>query len=75
MAVPIIRTVCSPISDYKKPFIIEADASLFATGAVLLQEDSNREEHPTGFLSNSLNPAKRNYQVYDRELLVIMRAL
>jgi hypothetical protein len=45
---------------------------MFATGAVLLQEDSNGEEHPTGFLSNSLNPAERNYQVYDRELLAIM---
>lgn len=63
------------IPDYIKPFIIEADASLFATGAVLLQEDSNREEHPTGFISSSLNPAEQNYQVYERELLAIIRAL
>jgi len=46
------------IPDYSKPFIIEADASLFATGAVLLQEDSNRDEHPTGYLSHSLDPAE-----------------
>src|SRR5258705_449163 len=63
------------IPDYSKPFIIEADASLFATGAVLLQEDSNGEEHPAGYISHTLNPAERNYQVYDRELLAIMRAL
>jgi len=63
------------IPDYEKPFIIEADASLFATGAVLLQEDANGDEHPTGYLSNSLNPAERNYQVYDRELMAIIRAL
>ena len=63
------------IPDHTKPFIIEADASLFATGAVLLQEDSNGEEHPAGYLSNSLNPAERNYQVYDRELYAIIRAL
>jgi hypothetical protein len=63
------------IPDYTKPFIIEADASLFATGAVLLQEDSNGEEHPAGYLSLSLNPAERNYQVYDREFLAIIRAL
>jgi hypothetical protein len=63
------------IPDYTKPFVIEADASLFATGAVLIQEDSNGDEHPTGYLSTSLNPAERNYQVYDRELYAIIRAL
>jgi hypothetical protein len=63
------------IPDYTKPFIIEADASMFTTGAILLQTDSNGEEHPTGYLSSSLNSAERNYQVYDRELLAIIRAL
>ena len=60
------------IPDYSKHFIIEADASLFAMGAVLLQVDSNREEHPTGYLSLSLKPTERNYQVYDRELYTII---
>jgi len=63
------------IPNYSKPFIIEANASLFATGAVLLQEDSNGDEHPTGYLSHSLDPAERNYQVDDRELFAIIRAL
>ena len=63
------------IPDYSKRFIIEADASLFASGAVLLQEDSNGEEHPLGFLSTSFNTTERNYQVYDRELFAIIRAL
>lgn len=58
-----------------QPFIIEADASLFATGAVLLQEDSDGDEHPAGYLSLFLKPAKRNYQVYDQELHTILRAL
>jgi len=60
------------IPDYTKPFIIEADASLFVTGAVLLQHDMNGDEHPCGYLSNSLDPAERDYQVYDRELYVIV---
>ena len=42
---------------------MEADTSLFASGAVLLQEDSNGEEHPLGFLSTSFNTTERNYQV------------
>ena len=53
------------IPDYSKPFVIKADTSLFATGVVLLQEDSNGEEHLAGYLSHSLTPAEQNYQVYD----------
>ena len=63
------------IPDYTKPFVIEADASLFAVGAVLLQEDSNGDEHPAEYISSSLNPAERNYQTYDQEFLAILTAL
>jgi transposase InsO family protein len=31
--------------------------------------------HPIAFLSKSLNPTERNYEIYDRELLAIMTAL
>ncbi|KAJ3502093.1 hypothetical protein NLJ89_g9041 [Agrocybe chaxingu] len=56
------------------PFRIEADSSGFATGAVLsqLQEDIWR---PVAFSSKSLNDVERNYEIHDRELLSIMRAL
>jgi len=61
--------------DSFKPFIIESDASKFATGAVLRQQDINGDWHPCGYISQSLNPAERNYQIYDRELLGVVRAL
>jgi len=61
--------------DYTKPFEIESDASLYATGAVLLQQDTNGEWHPVAFHSQSMSPTERNYQVYDRELMAIIRAL
>jgi hypothetical protein len=61
--------------DPARPFQIEADASKYASGAVLTQEDLNGERHPVAYLSKSFNQAERNYQVYDRELLVIVRAL
>jgi hypothetical protein len=61
--------------DPLRQFALATDASLFATGAVLLQTDSNGSYHPCGYLSQSLNPAERNYQIYDRELLAVIRAL
>ncbi|GBE77937.1 hypothetical protein SCP_0108190 [Sparassis crispa] len=47
----------------------------FATGAVLRQADINGDLHPCAYISQTLNPAERNYEIYDRELLGIIRAL
>ena len=61
--------------DQMKPFQIETDASKYATGAVLTQLDSNGNRHPISFISKTFSPAKRNYEIYNRELLAIIRAL
>ena len=61
--------------DHSKPFQIESDASKYATGAVLTQLDSNGDRHPVAFISKTLSPTERNYEIYDRELLAIIRAL
>ena len=61
--------------DKTKRFCMETDASKYATGAVLKQKDGNGDWHPVGYLSQSFNSAQRNYEVYDRELLLIIRAL
>ena len=58
-----------------KPFTIESDASKFATGAVLRQKDRNGDWHPCGYISHSFTPTERNYEIYDRELLGIVRSL
>ena len=58
-----------------KPFVIESDTSKFATGTVLWQQDDNEDWHPCGYISHSLNATQRNYKIYDRELLEIIRAL
>jgi len=67
---PVLQMV-----DQDKPFELECDASAFATGAVLLQRDSNGDKHPVAYFSKALNPAERNYHVSDQELLAIIRAL
>ena len=61
--------------DQARPFQIEADASKYASGVVLTQMDSNRDRHPVAFLSKTFNETERNYEIYDRELLGIIRAL
>ena len=63
------------LPDKTKPFTVESDASKFATGAVLRQADANGDMHPCAYLSKSFDAAQRNYEIYDRELLGIVRAL
>jgi hypothetical protein len=58
-----------------KPFQIESDASKVATGMVLTQLNSNGDRHPVAFLSKTFSETKRKYEIYDRELLGIFRAL
>jgi hypothetical protein len=58
-----------------QPFRVETDASGYATRAVLSQQDKEGKWHPCAFLSQSMAPAERNYDIYDKELLAIIRAL
>ena len=58
--------------DHTRPFQIESDASKYATGAVLTQLDSNGNRHPISFISKTLSPTERNYEIYDQELLDII---
>jgi uncharacterized protein YxjI len=48
-----------------RAFQIEADASKFASGAVLTQEDSNGAQHPIAFISKTFNSIERQYEIYD----------
>jgi hypothetical protein len=58
-----------------RPYRLEADSSNFATGAVLSQEGEDGKWHPVAFLSKSLNEVERNYDIHDKEMLAIIRAL
>jgi transposase InsO family protein len=62
--------------DPSTPFRIEADSSDFATGAVLSQPSSSDGKwHPVAFYSKSLDAVQRNYEIHDKEMLAIIRAL
>lgn len=55
-------------------FVVEVGASDVGVGAVLSQR-SVQELHPCTFMSHRLNSAERNYNVGNRELLVVKMAL
>ena len=73
------RITSSPIlamPNDRQPFRIKADSSDFASGGVLLQlSEVDGKWHPVSFLSKSLSPVERNYDIYDKELLAIVRCL
>jgi len=56
-------------------FFIMTDASLMASGAVLMQRDGNGDLHSCAYYSKTFAPAERNYDIYDHELLAIIHAL
>jgi len=56
-------------------FSITTDTSKHATRGVLMQQDTNGDWKPCAFLSQSLNLAEWNYDIYDRELLAVICAL
>jgi RNase H-like domain found in reverse transcriptase len=48
----------------------------FATGAVLSQQSTEDNKwHPIAFLSKSLSLVKWNYEIHNKEMLAIVRAL
>ena len=53
---------------------METDASGHAIGEVLFQEQDGKWK-PIAFLSRTMQPAERNYEIHDKELLAIMEAL
>lgn len=59
--------------DPGKPFIMKTDASAYAIGAVLVQEDGENE-HPIEYASRLLTAAERNYSTIEREALAVVWA-
>ena len=60
--------------DHNKPKMVETDASKYAYGAVLSQLEDGTWK-PLAFMSRTMQPAEVNYDVHDKELLAIIKAL
>jgi len=56
---PVLR-----YSDMDLLFFVMTDASLVASGAILMQKDGNGDLHPCTYYSKTFTPAERNYDIY-----------
>ena len=54
---------------------VEVDVLDFAIERVLLIKCEDKKWRPIAYISKLLNKAKRNYKIYDKEILVIIRYL
>jgi len=61
--------------DLDKEFRVEADASNYATEGVLSMKCSDEIWRPITFISKSLSDTERNYKIYNKEMLAVVRCL
>ena len=58
-----------------KEFRIKTNASNYATRGVLSIKCSDNLWRPVAFISKSLSNTKRNYEIHNKEMLVVIRCL
>ena len=71
--------------NFAKRFYLQTNASAYGMGAILSQaagiddtpplKNSKPKLHPLAYYSATLSPAERNYDIYERELLAVMKSL
>jgi hypothetical protein len=61
--------------DWTKKAVVEVDASNWATGGTLSQHGPDDILYPVAYFSAKHSPQECNYDIYDKELLAIIKAL
>jgi len=61
--------------DHDREVIIETDASGYVSAGVLSQYDDDGVLHQVAYFSKKHSPAKCNYDIYNKELMAIIKAL
>ena len=59
--------------DAEKQIIVETDASDYVSAGIMSQYDDNGVLHPVAYFSKKHSPAEYNYEIYDKELMAIIR--
>jgi hypothetical protein len=60
--------------DLRKPFEVKTDVSDYTIGGQLGQRDVTGKLYPVVFFSKKLERLRRNYLIYNKELLAIIEA-
>jgi len=55
-----------------KEFRVKADASNFAMGGMLSIKCKDNRWRPVAYISKSLNETERNYEIHNKEMLVVI---
>ena len=63
------------ILDINREMRVEADASDYATGGVLLTKYEDGKWRPVAFISKLLNAMEQNYKIHNKEMLAVIRWL
>jgi hypothetical protein len=61
--------------DHSREVIIETDLSDYVYARVLSQMNDEGVLHPVAFFSKKHSPAECNYDIYDKDLMAIIKAL
>ena len=61
--------------DPSRETVVETDSSGYVVGGVLMQYDENGTLRPCAYFSQQNTPTESNYEIYDKELLAIVKCL
>jgi hypothetical protein len=74
----VLKFTTAPILrhfNHNREVVIETDASDYVSAEVFSQRDDEGVLHPVAFFSKKHSPAECNYDIYDKELMAIIKAL
>ena len=71
----LIKSTTLAYPDFNKPFILDTDCSGTAMGAILAQENVDKEEQPIAYFSKNLNNAQKNYPITKQEMCAMVEAI
>ena len=61
--------------DLDRKIRVKIDASDFVMERILLMKCEDKKWRPVAYISKLLNEVKRNYEIYDKEVLAIIKCL
>ena len=69
------KEVVLAASDLDKKIRIEVDVSDYAIEEVLSMKCKDRKQRPVAYLLNFLDKTEKNYEIYDKKMLAMIRGL